>query len=298
MPDLPPALRGNPLVLEPAGVGRIHGYRSDAKEGRPLLLVHSVNAVASAFEVRPVYDHYASQRPTYALDLPGFGLSDRSDRDYTARLMTDAVLAMVKEIRSRHGEDQPIDVLGLSLSCEFAARAAAEAPGAVRTLALVSPTGMNGTTRRDGPEGSTREVPGLHSVLAFPLWGSGLFKGLTRPSVIRYFLEKTWGGKNIDEELWAYDVLLAKHPGAHHAPLCFLSGQLFSNDVSRLYERLEMPVWMSHGVRGDFVDYRGADRMRSRANWRITSFETGAIPYFEVPGPFFEAYDAFLASAG
>ena len=35
--------------------------------------MHSVNASASAFEVAPLYDHYRQTRPTYAVDLPGFG---------------------------------------------------------------------------------------------------------------------------------------------------------------------------------------------------------------------------------
>lgn len=61
-------------------------------EDRPLLLIHSVNAAASAFEVKPLFDYYRSRRPVYAIDLPGFGLSDRSDRCYSVRTMTDAVL--------------------------------------------------------------------------------------------------------------------------------------------------------------------------------------------------------------
>jgi hypothetical protein len=113
--------------------------------------------------------------------------------------------------------------------------------------------------------------------------------------VIRYFLERTWGGPDIDEELWAYDVLTTRQPGARHAPLYFLSGELFSADVNRLYDALNLPVWMSHGVRGDFVDYRGAKVLLDRDNWRLEVFQTGAIPYFEVPDTFFSAFDRFLA---
>ena len=48
----------------------------------------------------------------------GFGSSERSDRDYTPQLMTDAVLAMLGPIRERCGPG-PVDVLGVSLGCEF-----------------------------------------------------------------------------------------------------------------------------------------------------------------------------------
>lgn len=51
-----------------------------AGKGPPLLLVHSVNPAASAAEVRPLFDHYRATRTVFALDLPGFRFSDRSDR--------------------------------------------------------------------------------------------------------------------------------------------------------------------------------------------------------------------------
>jgi pimeloyl-ACP methyl ester carboxylesterase len=300
-PVLPPALPGLGLVLDDARAGRVRGYEGEAATtpaagAAPMLLVHSVNAAGTAVEVRPLFEHYARSRPTYALDLPGFGLSERSARRYTPRLMTDAVHAMVREIRRRHA-GAPVDALALSLSSEYLARAANEEPSAFRSLALVSPTGFNGTRRRTGPPGSTREVPGLRALLGVGLWSDALYRLLTRPGTIRYFLERTWGGKTIDEALWAYDVLTVQQPGAKLAPLDFLSATLFSNDITTLYEALTLPVWMCHGVRGDFVDFRGAEAFRSRTNWRFDVFPTGALPHFEVLSDMVAAYDAFLAEA-
>jgi hypothetical protein len=126
------------------------------------------------------------------------------------------------------------------------------------------------------------------------LYSQALFNGLTRPAVVRYFLEKTWGSKAIDERMWAYSVATAAQPGARHAPLNFLAGNLFSNDISTVYEALTQPVWASHGVRGDFTDYRGLRIVSGRPNWQIDVFQTGALPYFEVPAAFNARMDAFL----
>ncbi len=301
VPALPPPLSARTIALSEVVAGPVAAFAAGPADAGargdrpPLVLVHSVNAAACAAEVRPLFERYRVSRPTYALDLPGFGLSDRSDRPYTPRLMTDAVHACVRRARSEHGGAR-VDVLGLSLGCEFAARAVVEDADAFRSLALVSPTGFNGTRAWRRETGTTRAVPGLHAALACPLWGRALFDLLTRPSVIRYFLERTWGGPNIDEDLWAYDVLTTRQPGAHHAPLYFLSGGLFSADVTTLYESLKLPVWMAHGVRGDFVDYRGAKPFLERDHWWLTILETGAIPYFEEPDRFCAAYDAFLAN--
>lgn len=291
--DLPPAVSGE--RLETRGIaGRVVCYV--AGSGAPLLLVHSVNAAASAAEVRPLHEHYRASRTVYSLDLPGFGASERSDRVYSPRLMTDALLQVMDAINSR-GHQGALDALAVSTGCEFLARAASEQPGRFGRLALVSPTGLRGDTPRRGPAGATRGSSWFYRALRGPGWGGALYRGLTRPGVIRYFLRRTWGSRQIDEQLWAYDVLTSRLPGSEHAPLYFLSGGLFSADILAVYESLGQPVWMSHGVRGDFTDYRGRRWLEGRANWRFTVFPTGALPYFELPEQFFSGFDAFLAWA-
>lgn len=290
-PSLPPAVPGQLIHVGPPASG-LRGYLDGS--GPPLLLIHSVNAAASAAEVRPLHERYRSSRTVLSVDLPGFGASDRSDRSYSPRLMTDAVLAAATELSARTGGG-PVDALAASLSCEFLARAAVEQPGVFGRIALVSPTGFRGTARRDGPPGSVVGAPWILTLLRGPGWGKPLYRLLTRPAVIRYFLERTWGSKQIDETLWRYDIETARQPGAEHAPLHFLAAQLFSRDARRLYETLTQPVWMSHGTRGDFTDYRGAHVVAQRPNWTIDVFATGALPYFELPADFFVRYDAFLA---
>jgi pimeloyl-ACP methyl ester carboxylesterase len=292
-PELPAAVSGERYEFA-SPAGRLSAYV--AGQGPPLLLIHSINASASAAEMRPLHEHYRATRTVFSVDLPGYGFSDRSDRNYTPRLMTDAVHAVTEQIRARCGP-APVDALALSLSCEYLARAAAEAPDAYRSVALVSPTGFRGLRPWRGPSGSTRGKPWLYKTLRGPGagWGGAVFRALTKPGVIRYFLQRTWGSKEIDEGLWAYDLLTTKAPGAEHAPLHFLSANLFSADIHTVYERLEMPVWMSHGVRGDFTDYRGKVIVQARSNWQFSVFPTGALPYFEAPEDFCNAFDRFLA---
>jgi pimeloyl-ACP methyl ester carboxylesterase len=287
---LPPAVTGTRFEFA-SRAGSLSAYV--AGNGPPLLLVHSVNAAASAAEVRPLHEHYLATRTVFSLDLPGYGFSERSDRPYTPRLMTDALHAVVAEIRKRCGAG-PINALAVSLSCEFLARAAVEAPDAFRSLALVSPTGFRGLRQWRQAPGSTRGKPWLHRALCGPGWGGPLFRGLTRPGAIRYFLGRTWGSNAIDETLWQYDVLTTRSPGAEHAPLHFLSGGMFSADIHTVYEKVALPVWMSHGTRGDFTDYRSAAIVERLPNWSFTVFPTGALPYFEMAEPFNAAYDNFL----
>ncbi len=284
---LPPALPGTRIDVD-----GMTCYLDGS--GPPLVLLHSINAAASAAEVRPLYLHYRTTRSVYAPDLPGYGLSDRSDRAYSPRLYTDAVHALADAVHARSGPG-PIDALAVSLGCEFLARAASERPADWGKLALVSPTGLMGRRARRGPSGSVQGFPWLHRQLARPAIGPRLFRALTRPGVIRYFLRRTWGSPNIDEALWAYDVASTRAPGAAHAPLYFLAGLLFSADIHSVYEALPHPVWMSHGTRGDFTDYRGRALLANGAAWQVSVYETGTLPYFERLADFTADFDRFLA---
>jgi hypothetical protein len=88
-------------------------------------------------------------------------------------------------------------------------------------------------------------------------------------------------------------VLTTRQPGAHYAPLYFLSGHLFSADVNALYEALNCPVWVSMATRGDFTDYRGRDTVQDRPHWHFHRIEGGALPYFEDKERFLGLLDPF-----
>jgi pimeloyl-ACP methyl ester carboxylesterase len=285
-PVLPAALRAERFKS-----GGVSCYM--AGNGPPLLLVHSVNAAASAAEMRPLFDAFCTSHTVFAIDLPGFGFSDRIDRFYTPRVMTDALHNVSREIRLRCG-DAPIDAVALSLGCEFLARAAQENPTRWGRLALVSPTGLDARSVQRTPREGTRFNGAVHAMLSMSLWANALFGALTRPAVIRYFLERSWGSKNIDEASWAYAVKTAHQPGARFAPFHFLSGGLFSTDIQQVYANLTRPVWLAHGTRGDFTDYKGKPMIRALDHWPVTVFDTGALPYFEEPQEFFAAFNGFL----
>jgi pimeloyl-ACP methyl ester carboxylesterase len=296
-PPLPPAVSGEPRTLD-GRAGRLCCYVGGPKTGAPLLLVHSVNAAASAYEVGPVYDWAVAQgRRVYAPDLPGFGASERGARDYSIRLYTDAVLDVLDRIAADTGR-QPVDALGLSLGCEFLARAAVEVPATFRSLTLVTPTGFaRGSARLTGTPGASREVPAMHGAFNSALWGQAIFDLLVSRPSIGYFMRRTYGSREVDPGIVDYAWLTSHQPGARHAPYAFLSGRLFARDIRAVYERLAIPVWVPHATRGDFRDFSETAWAQARGNWRFTPMPTGAMPHFERPHEFMRAFAEFLARA-
>jgi pimeloyl-ACP methyl ester carboxylesterase len=298
---LPPALEaprdgitgeGPSLV----GYGSAPLMHSVDKDATPLLLIHSVNAVASAAELRPIFERYRLHRPVLAIDLPGFGSSQRGQQQYTPALMVQAILRAALCIKSR-GFMRPIDVVGLSLGCEFVTEAALAQPERFRSLALISPTGLEAGRTERWRDGRTRDVPLVRRTLASPV-GEPIFRILTTRPSIRWFLERTWGSPQIDERLLEYGHLSARQPGARCAAAAFIGGALFTRGIAERYALLPMPVWLAHGVRGQFADMSGLARLGPLPHWTTDAFSTGAMPHVEVPRTFTSHYDAFSTRVG
>jgi pimeloyl-ACP methyl ester carboxylesterase len=294
--ELPAALGGQRRTFDAAGWPLSYYLDTQGGDGVPLLLIHSINAAASAYEVKPIYDHYRETRPVAALDLPGYGFSERRAQCYTPRLMTDAIHAWVEEVVAETRHEQ-VDVLACSVACQYLAQAAIERPQRYRSLALVSPAGVDGQARDRAPAEATRGKPWLYGALT----GSSavsktLFKGLATQASIRFFLEKTWGGNDVDLDAIDYAWRTAHQPGARHAPWSFLSGYLFSADAAGLYRRITQPVWLAYGTRSKFSDRAARDIVARHDISTVVSFDAGALPHFQCPDAFMASYDAFGAN--
>ncbi len=278
------ALAAEREELHSERAGRIACYVDESGSGRPLVLVHSINAAPSAFEMKPLFEHYRGKRPVYAPDLPGFGASQRGERAYTPELYVDALCDLLER---RVG--QPADLVALSLSAEFAAAAALRQPDRVASLALISPTGL-GRREVPGPDTGKR----MRRFFGLPVLPDALFKLITSKPSLRYFLGLNFSGKP-PEEMVAYAYETSHQPGATFAPWAFLSFGLFTRDaLSRLYEPLELPVLVLFDEDPNVSFERLAEIERTRANWRSVRIQPSrGLPQWEQPGPTSDALEHF-----
>ena len=250
--------------------GLLSSYIHPEGQGQPLLFIHSINAAASSYEMRPLALHYAGKRPVYVLDLPGYGFSERSRRTYHPALFTHAISDFVD-----HVIKQPVDAVALSLSCEFLGLAALTRPSMFRSLTFISPTGFSHSPMPGGNQG-------IYDLLNFPLWSQGLYSALVSRSSLRYFLQMSFSGP-VDEGLVDYAYETSHQPGARYAPLSFVSGQLFTSLIRpQVYERLKQPGLIlfdeDPNIRFDAIP----EHLQRHPNWqaaRITG--TRGLPHWE-----------------
>jgi pimeloyl-ACP methyl ester carboxylesterase len=259
--------------------GRLSYYASRAASGRPLVLIHSINAAASAYEMRPVFLAYQNRRPVFALDLPGFGFSERGKRIYSPGLYSSAILDF---LTSEVGE--PADVVALSLGSEFVARAALVQPERFSSLTLISPSGFSYKQKRRGSQQASQSGFSnmLHPVLSMRLWGLPLYDLIATRTSIEYFLKQSFIGP-VPQEMIDYDYASAHQPGAEHAPLYFISGKLFTPDIREtVYERLEVPTLVIYD-RDNFTTFEMlTDTLTRNTFWQaVRLVPTLGLPQFE-----------------
>ena len=290
---LPPAIDTDRRTFVSASAGALSYYQDRRAGGRPLILLHSVNAAASSYEMRPLFERYRTRRPVFALDLPGFGFSDRARRTYHPLLYVHAILDFVSS-QVQSSSKMAVDVVALSLGSEFAARAALEHPDLFRSLTLISPSGFS-ARRQAAPTRKDR----LYRVVAFPLWSQALYDLLTTRRSIRWYLKRTFAGKP-DPGLVEYDYLTAHQPGAKNASLYFVSGKLFSPTIyDAVYDRLALPVQVLY----DQDRFTRFDRLpgiaAQHANWKLTRIApTRGLPQFERPDDTARSLDSFWGALG
>lgn len=272
--EAPRSLDAHTTFLDTSASGTLACYQDDRGEGPPLLLLHSVNAAASAFEMRPLFEHYRGQRRVYALDLPGFGASSRDRADYTpARYAAAIERALIDVVMA---ETEPAIVVALSLACEFAARVASRSPDLVRGLAYISPTGL-GSKPAEGARAHRLRAKVFGSDLVaraiFPLLSS-------RPSV-RYFMEKSFTGR-APRELVDHAVATSHVDGARHAPAAFLAGALFTPDALReLYAKVSAPQVVIHG-QDPYTDFGGVPALvAARPETVVHAMPTRGMAHWE-----------------
>ncbi len=268
-----------------------------AGSGPPLLLLHGVGNTASMAEMLPLFEALQTTRTVVALDLPGFGASERSDRDYTPRLMADALhmTASFVRVRCKLPARHRLDAVAYGMSCEFLARAAFEDPMRWGRLSFISPTGLN------GPKPSPSRLPQrvgqavLNRLLKTRLWGKTVYEGLTSPLVVRRELQSTFGNSYVDDDLFDQALATTRDPGARFAPFKALTGQMSSPDIVRIYAGLTQPVWVTHGNRGIAAGFKHNPVLEKRPNWRLTAFKSGAMPHFQHNPGFVRVLNQFLA---
>src|SRR5947209_19085454 len=130
--------------------GQVFYRHAGDETSPPVLFVHGIGAGARSFMWRRNFLPLARDFRTYAVDLLGFGYSDKpAGAPYSSDLYVELLSDFLREAVGR-----PAALVAHGLSAAFATRLADEHADLVRSLVLVSPTGADTSGPRPGVAGA------------------------------------------------------------------------------------------------------------------------------------------------
>ena len=128
----------------------------------PVLLVHGIGRSLEDWDLQ--YQRLSADHRVIAVDVPGFGFSDRPDGPITLSAFAKGVLGTVDVL----GETRPLHIVGNSLGGAIAMQILAHRPERVASLALINSAGFGS------------EVTILLRILAMPVIGPLVSRRTTR----------------------------------------------------------------------------------------------------------------------
>ncbi len=258
-------------------------------QGAPVLLVHGIYPGASSFEWRHTIPALAERHTVFALDLLGFGRSDRPAARYSPglyqALIADVVSLVVRE---------SCGVVASALSAAQLIALAARDPRQIASLALVAPTGVAHLRERSAPRGNN-----AGRFLGTPLIGNTVYSRLTSPANLRRRLEAVYvNDRLVTPELVQEYVRSARQPGGKYAIAALLGGRL-DVDVRAAVRRLRLPtllLWGDLARQNPVVHAHTFRVLKQDLEWTLVH-DAGDLPQDEQPEKVNAALSSFLERA-
>jgi pimeloyl-ACP methyl ester carboxylesterase len=209
-----------------------------AGSGSPVLLLHGVGAGNSMLEWEKNFEALREHHTVYALDLLGFGRSDRPEYKYSCGDYADLVVTFLRNVIN-----EPCALIASSDSCNFAIEAANRAPELVSKLVLICPP-----TLPDEGEGRQAERHFLWKLFSLPVLGQTIHNFFTSRAAIRRFSESElfYDKTLVTEEFITRHHVDAHQKGARWGVASFVSGWM-RRDAHRTWEKLSQPALLIWG---------------------------------------------------
>jgi pimeloyl-ACP methyl ester carboxylesterase len=219
--------------------GRIfYKTAGSGQSGVPLIFIHGVGAGSSSFMWRKNFDVLALDFRVYAMDLLGFGFSDKpSTAPYSADLYVEQITDFIREVTG-----SPVNIVASSLGAAYAIRVADEHPELIKAMVLNAPTGVDKLSTRPGMSGAA-----FYGLLQSPVLGTSFYNVMASERSIRDYSRKHlfYDHRRVTNRVVANFYATSHQPGAQHAIAAFLSGYLNTDTraaFSRLTQRVRL-VW-------------------------------------------------------
>uniref|UniRef100_A0A0E0K459 AB hydrolase-1 domain-containing protein n=1 Tax=Oryza punctata TaxID=4537 RepID=A0A0E0K459_ORYPU len=281
---------------------RIHYVEQGA--GQPIVLIHGFGA--SAFHWRYNIPELAKKYKVYAIDLLGFGWSEKALVEYEATIWMEQVCDFLREVVK-----EPAVVVGNSLGGFTTLFAATEVPELVLAVVLLNSAGQFGDPNR--PPEAAEAAPAAEEgavtrlvvrplkeafqrvVLGFLFWQA------KQPARIEKVLKSVYkDATNVDEYLIGSITAPAADPNAGEVYYRLMSRFMANQSrytLDRLLNKLSCPLLLLWGDLDPWVGPAKAAQIKKfYQDTTVVNLQAGHCPHDEAPEQFNRALLEWLTS--
>jgi pimeloyl-ACP methyl ester carboxylesterase len=244
----------------------------DAGQGEPVLLIHGLGGSIESWTNN--IGELAKSLRVIAVDLPGFGLSDKPKMKYTIKFYREFVVQFLKLLQL-----EQVSLVGSSLGGHVAAEVAINRLSLIKKLVLISPPGVLPRSFKGSPA----------------LWKYVKMINAKSAQQVKQALF-VLDNKPVDDSYaqLVYEKLLM--PGAKEAFLSALAGSAQAPRLTNRLHRIKAPMLLLWGKEDHMIPVKFVQPFVKMKNCRIIMLENcGHRPYFAQPELFNRIVAEFLA---
>lgn len=209
--------------------------------GSPLLLLHDLTAGSSSYEFTKIIDELSAKHEVYAVDLLGYGLSDKPNITYTSYLYVQSIIDFIKNVIGKK-----TSILATGDSASVAIMTAHNDGEVVDKIALINPQSLNKLNLIPNKQSKL-----LKLLIDMPIIGTFVYNMLTTKEAFhKVFAERYFYNPGMISE----GLLEAYRESSHHpdcnAKYTFASymGRYMNTNIIHALKQIDHSIYLIYGT--------------------------------------------------
>lgn len=256
--------------------------------GAPLLLVHDLTIGSSLYEFHKIADTLSEQYEVYALDLLGYGLSDKTNMTYTSFLYVQLITDFVKNIIGRK-----TDIIATGDSSQIAVMTCHNNPEVFNRIILINPQSLYQLNLIP-----TKQTKALKLLIELPILGTFVYNIISSEHSFQKLFQKQYFSNPLKiEEADIRAYVEASHLDLINAKYTFSSyvGRYINFNILHALKEINHSIFIISGR-----DKANVKTITENYLYYNNSIETAYIlntkqyPHLEIPQKVLNQLDIFL----
>lgn len=262
-------------------------YYTKEGSGKPLLLIHDLDAAASSYEWHRIASILSDKYTVYAIDLLGCGESEKPCLTYTNYLYVQLISDFIKsEIGHR------TDVIASGTSCSFVIMACSNTPDLFDRLMLVNPDSINICNQFPGPGSKYYKL-----FLDFPVIGTLLYHiAFAKSSIRETFINNYYANPKLIKESYIDTYYESAHLGfSPKSVYACVRCNYVRCSISKALKKIDNSIYIIGGKQKDHIQDILLDYVNCNPAIEYTIIdETKHLPHMEKPAEFLVNVNTFF----